>query len=78
MTSNALTQTESNTGRIAFQIQEDEGKGVVFRILWEKSFGVICSGGELVFPVQFSCASLGRGTTSRFSRLCSCLNSDPE
>lgn len=31
---------------------------------WEKPFGVICSGSEVVFPVRFSCASLGKSNIS--------------
>lgn len=31
MTLDVITQTESNTGRIAFQVEEGEGKGRVSR-----------------------------------------------
>lgn len=63
MTLNAISQVESSTGRIAFQIEEVRER-VKFLNSWEKSFGVICSGSEVVFPVQFSCASLGKGIIS--------------
>lgn len=43
---NAITQAESNTGGIAFQIEEARGR-VMFLDFWETILGVICSGGEV-------------------------------
>lgn len=53
------------------------GKGVVFLILWEKSFGVICSGSEVgCFLFRSPARHWGKAPFPT-QHLCSCLNSHP-